>query len=58
MDQCDFCLEIQRVKLQKGNTTAALNEIMSLHSKLHSASCEYAHKLRLKAAAKSHKIMY
>jgi hypothetical protein len=58
MGQCDFCLEIQRVKLQKGDTTAALKEMMSLHSKLHSASREYARKLRLKATAKSHEIMY
>ncbi len=41
MGQCDFCLEIQRLKLQKGDTTAALNETMSSHSKLHSASREY-----------------
>ena len=58
MGQCDFCLEIQRIKLQKGNTTAALNELMTVHSKLHSASREYARKLRLKATAKSHEIMY
>jgi hypothetical protein len=57
MGRCDHCLEIQRIKLNGGNTSS-IKEFEDQHNQLHSASREYARNVRIKATAKPFKIMY